>query len=131
MSADISNSTVPAGSTEQWRDKKRYLWLIGLVVPSLAFVAVGMHQLTGWGVWWWLGPIVILVVVPAIDLLVESVSEAGKQDRDHHRSRGDDPQRPQCRQQQRCGHWHGFGNDLSRARQAALSRIRPLSAQPE
>ena len=37
MSA-IANSTIPAGSTEQWRDKKRYLWLIGLVVPSLAFV---------------------------------------------------------------------------------------------
>jgi alkane 1-monooxygenase len=70
MSADISRSTVPAGSTTQWTDKKRRLWLIGLVVPSLAFVAVGMHQLTGWGVWWWLGPIVILAVVPALALLV-------------------------------------------------------------
>lgn len=70
MTNDIANSTVPTGSTEQWTDKKRYLWLIGLVVPSLAFVAVGMHQVTGWGVWWWLGPIVILGVVPAIDLLV-------------------------------------------------------------
>ena len=37
----IANSTVPAGSTEQWRDRKRYLWLIGLVVPSLAFVGYG------------------------------------------------------------------------------------------
>ena len=35
-----AHSTVPAGSTEQWKDKKRYLWLIGLVVPSLAFVAL-------------------------------------------------------------------------------------------
>lgn len=61
--------TVPEGSTEQWRDRKRYLWLIGLVVPSLAFVAVGMWSLTGWGVWLWLGPVVILVVVPAIDLM--------------------------------------------------------------
>jgi alkane 1-monooxygenase len=67
---DIANSTVPTGSTEQWTDKKRYLWLISLVVPSLAFVAVAMHQVTGWGVWWWLGPIVILGIVPAIDLLV-------------------------------------------------------------
>ena len=31
----------PRGSTEEWRDRKRYLWLIGLVVPSLAFVAFG------------------------------------------------------------------------------------------
>ncbi|WP_349257073.1 fatty acid desaturase [Nocardioides sp.] len=64
----IANSTVAAGSTEQWRDKKRYLWLIGLVVPSLAFVAMGMRELTGWSVWLWLGPVVILVIVPAIDL---------------------------------------------------------------
>jgi alkane 1-monooxygenase len=65
----IPNSTVPAGSTEIWKDKKRYLWLIGLVVPSLAFVGFGLHELTGWGVWFWLGPIVILGVVPAIDLV--------------------------------------------------------------
>ncbi len=56
-------------STEQWRDKKRYLWLIGLVVPSLAFIAMGMWRLTGWGVWFWIGPVVILMIVPAIDLI--------------------------------------------------------------
>jgi alkane 1-monooxygenase len=61
--------TVPAGSTDGWTDKKRYLWLIGLVVPSLAFLGTGLHQLTGWGVWWWLGPIVVLGIVPAIDLV--------------------------------------------------------------
>lgn len=65
----IPNSTVPAGSTETWRDSKRYLWLIGLVVPSLAFVAFGMYAATGWGVWLWIGPIVVLGVVPAIDLV--------------------------------------------------------------
>ncbi|GCD90112.1 fatty acid desaturase [Nocardioides sp. LS1] len=64
-----ANATVPLGSTEAWKDKKRYLWLIGLVVPSLAFIAGGMWALTGWGVWFWIGPIVILGVVPAIDLL--------------------------------------------------------------
>jgi alkane 1-monooxygenase len=69
MTSGIVNSTVPQGSTDQWRDKKRYLWLIGLVVPSLAFIAIGMWRLTGWGVWFWIGPIVILGVVPAIDLI--------------------------------------------------------------
>lgn len=64
----VPNSTVPAGSTATWKDKKRYLWLIGLVVPSLAFIGYGLWALTGWGVWFWVGPIVILVVVPAIDL---------------------------------------------------------------
>lgn len=41
--------TIPAGSTERWTDGKRYLWLIGLVVPSLAFLAIGLHAATGWG----------------------------------------------------------------------------------
>ncbi|WP_310530222.1 fatty acid desaturase [Nocardioides sp.] len=68
--SDSMSGTVPAGSTDAWRDKKRYLWLIGLVVPSLAFASVGLNELTGWGVWFWIGPIVVLGVVPAIDLLV-------------------------------------------------------------
>ncbi|MEO9322393.1 fatty acid desaturase [Nocardioides sp. C4-1] len=69
MTDQIRNSTVPEGSSEAWRDGKRYLWLIGLVVPSLAFVAFGAWALTGWGVWFWIGPIVILGIVPAIDLV--------------------------------------------------------------
>lgn len=64
-----ANSTVPAGSTDQWRDKKRYLWLIGLVVPSLAFIGYGVWAATGLGAFFWIGPVVILVVVPAIDLI--------------------------------------------------------------
>jgi alkane 1-monooxygenase len=69
MASNIdSTGTVPAGSTHAWRDKKRYLWLIGLVMPSLVFVAIGMYAWTGWGVWFWVGPIVILGIVPVIDL---------------------------------------------------------------
>ncbi len=65
----MTSATVPAGSTERWHDHKRYLWMIGLVVPSLAFIAFGMHAATGWDVWLWIGPIIILVVVPTIDLI--------------------------------------------------------------
>jgi alkane 1-monooxygenase len=68
-SPQVPRSTVPEGSTEAWRDHKRHLWLIGLVVPSLAFVAGGGWALTGWGVWFWIGPIVVLGIVPAIDLV--------------------------------------------------------------
>lgn len=64
-----AEATVPVGSTQQWTDRKRYLWLIGLVVPSLVFLAIGLHAATGWGVWLWLGPIVILAVVPLLDLV--------------------------------------------------------------
>ena len=60
--------TIPAGSQETWKDNKRYLWLIGLVVPSLAFVAFAGWHVTGFGGFFWIGPLVILVIVPAIDL---------------------------------------------------------------
>jgi alkane 1-monooxygenase len=69
MSTLDASGTVPAGTTERWHDRKRYLWLIGLVVPSLVFVAIGLHAATGWGVFLWDGPIMILVIVPAIDLI--------------------------------------------------------------
>ena len=89
MASLTAAGTVPAGSTEQWQDRKRYLWLIGLVVPSLAFVAFGGYAATGWGGWFWVGPFVILVVVPAIDLLAgldrsnppDDVLEALEEDR--------------------------------------------------
>jgi alkane 1-monooxygenase len=68
-SPTTAGATVPAGSTEQWRDKKRYLWLLGLVVPSLAFAAWGLVELTGLGLFWYLGPIVVFGVIPAIDLI--------------------------------------------------------------
>ncbi len=84
-----ATGTVAAESTTQWRDKKRYLWLIGLVVPSLAFLAMGLHELTGWGGWLWVGPIVVFGIVPAIDLIAgldrsnppDDVIEALEQDR--------------------------------------------------
>ncbi|VXC40242.1 fatty acid desaturase [Nocardioides sp. AX2bis] len=84
-----TGSTVPAGSTDGWRDHKRTLWLIGLVVPSLAFVAYGGWLATGSGLWFWVGPVVILVVVPAVDLVAgldranppDDVIEALEQDR--------------------------------------------------
>ena len=74
---------------EIWRDAKRYLWVLGLTMPLLPFLAVGLHQLTGWGVWLWLGPIVILGIVPLIDWAVgldpanppDSVIKSLEQDR--------------------------------------------------
>ena len=56
-----------ADAAASWRDPKRFLWLLGLAMPLLPFLAVGLHALTGWGVWLWLGPIVILGIVPVID----------------------------------------------------------------
>ena len=68
QTSPIANSTVADGSSAQWTDKKRYLWLIGLVVPTLAFFGYGLWAATGIGAFFWIGPVVILVIVPAIDL---------------------------------------------------------------
>jgi alkane 1-monooxygenase len=64
-----TGATVPEGSTEQWKDKKRYLWLLGLVVPSLGFGAWGLVEATGLSLFWYLGPIVVFVVIPIVDLV--------------------------------------------------------------
>jgi alkane 1-monooxygenase len=54
---------------DSWQDRKRFLWLVALVMPLLPFVAIGMFSWSGQGVWLWIGPIVILGLVPIIDLL--------------------------------------------------------------
>jgi len=59
-----------AESEVTWRDGKRYAWLLGLVVPSLTFIAWGLVEATGLGVFWWAGPMVIFVLIPLIDVIV-------------------------------------------------------------
>lgn len=55
------------GRTESWRDSKRYLWLLGLAVPLLPFGAWSLVDSTGISAFWWLGPVWIFVIIPAID----------------------------------------------------------------
>lgn len=63
-------------SALQWRDRKRYLWLLGLVPPTAVFVAtalvwggnrLGLDAVTP--VVWWIGPILVFLLVPALDLI--------------------------------------------------------------
>lgn len=65
----MGNGTVSPESTRQWHDTKRYLWLVAITMPALLFIAIGMYSLTTWSVWFWIGPIFILGVVPLIDLV--------------------------------------------------------------
>ncbi len=51
-----------------WRDPKRYLWLLGLIVPLFPFVAWGLVAATGLGVLWWTGIVLLYVVFPLVDL---------------------------------------------------------------
>ena len=53
-----------------WRDPKRYAWLLGLLVPLLPFMALGLVAATGLGVFWWWGPIWLFVLMPILDTAI-------------------------------------------------------------
>jgi alkane 1-monooxygenase len=53
-----------------WRDGKRYAWLLGLIVPLLPFIAWMWVELTGLGVFWWFGPILVFGVFSLLDAIV-------------------------------------------------------------
>jgi alkane 1-monooxygenase len=53
-----------------WRDPKRYLWPLGLLVPLLPLMAYGLVEATGLGVFWWWGPFFLYVVMPILDTLI-------------------------------------------------------------
>lgn len=59
-----------AGSDDlAWHDRKRYAWMLGLLVPSIPFGAGVLYELTGWGISWWYGPILIFLIFPFVDTL--------------------------------------------------------------
>ncbi len=50
-----------------WRDPKRYAWLLGLLVPLIPFMAWGLVEATGLGVFWFFGPMFVYGIMPALD----------------------------------------------------------------
>jgi alkane 1-monooxygenase len=58
-----------------WHDPKRYLWLLGLVVPLLPLLAWGMAELSGLGIAYWFGPFVVFGVIPLLDAVIGKDSE--------------------------------------------------------
>jgi alkane 1-monooxygenase len=58
------------GEQVRWKDRKRYLWLLGLVVPLLPFGAGRWVDNVGIGqIFWFSGPIWILVMIPLLDTI--------------------------------------------------------------
>ncbi|OLT87264.1 alkane 1-monooxygenase [Mycobacterium syngnathidarum] len=74
MVAELSDGPDVAG-VGQWRDKKRHLWLMGLIAPTAIFVMLplvwALNQ-AGWHVAaqvpLWIGPILLYVLLPLLDL---------------------------------------------------------------
>ncbi len=73
MTTELSPEVAPEAA--QWRDKKRYLWLIGLVPPTMLLAILpiiwGMNQF-GWQAasqaLFWIGPFLVYILLPALDL---------------------------------------------------------------
>jgi alkane 1-monooxygenase len=53
-----------------WSDPKRYAWLLGIVVPLGPFFAWGLVELTGFGGFWFLGPVLVFGAFPVLDIVV-------------------------------------------------------------
>ncbi|HKC27066.1 MAG TPA: alkane 1-monooxygenase [Jatrophihabitans sp.] len=66
----LSGKLVAAGERPAWRDRKRYLWLLGTVVPLFLFLGWGLVNLTGLALFWWMGPIFVYIVIPLLDLVI-------------------------------------------------------------
>ncbi len=59
-----------ATPTLPWRDPKRYAWLLGLLIPTLPFLAWGLVHATGLGLFWFYGPMLVFLIFPPLDLML-------------------------------------------------------------
>lgn len=76
MNSERHNGSTPSTQPGPvWRDPKRYLWLLGSVVPLLVFETWLLVQLTGSAALWWFGPILAFVVIPVLDHAVGEDAE--------------------------------------------------------
>jgi alkane 1-monooxygenase len=57
-------------NSADWRDGKRYAWLLGLAVPLAPFLAWGWVEATGVELFWFLGPVLVFGVFPLLDVAI-------------------------------------------------------------
>ncbi|MEU6583226.1 alkane 1-monooxygenase [Nocardia sp. NPDC046763] len=51
-------------------DPKRHLWVLGLIAPGCALLPSQLVLHTKLEVFWWIGPIIILIAIPVLDWVV-------------------------------------------------------------
>ncbi|WP_433537738.1 alkane 1-monooxygenase [Micromonospora sp. CA-249363] len=62
--------TDPTVEPVAWRDHRKPLWPLALLVPALPFAGFALWRSTGVGWAWWLTPVVVFGLIPVIDLLL-------------------------------------------------------------
>ncbi|MGA9101572.1 alkane 1-monooxygenase [Aeromicrobium sp.] len=77
------------GQLVRWRDSKRYLWIMGAIIPLIPLAMWGLYAWTGSTLSWFFGPFFVFVLIPLFDLLAgldpnnppDEVIEALEEDR--------------------------------------------------
>ncbi|MEU6831431.1 alkane 1-monooxygenase [Nocardia beijingensis] len=69
-------------------DPKRLLWLLGLLPPASALLPSQLVLHTGLDVFWWIGPIIVLIVIPLLDWSI-GVDGNNPKDEDYERLSND------------------------------------------
>jgi alkane 1-monooxygenase len=58
------------GETQiEWRDSKRYLWIMGAIIPLVPVATVGLVAWSGQAIFWFFGPFFVFVVIPLFDMV--------------------------------------------------------------
>ncbi|MFG1792114.1 alkane 1-monooxygenase [Nocardia sp. NPDC049149] len=58
------------GGSSGRTDPKRHLWMFGLLAPACALLPSQLVLRTGAPVFWWIGPVIVLIVIPVLDWVV-------------------------------------------------------------
>jgi alkane 1-monooxygenase len=69
MSTDIAPEQTTETAGRPWRDRKRYLWPLATLMPGMPFVGWGLVSLTGSSAGWWIGPMILFVILPGLDMV--------------------------------------------------------------
>lgn len=72
---EVGSLTTEMIAVPNWRDRKRYLWLLGAIVPVSVFISWFAVKFTGIAVFWWSSPIAAFGIIPVLDHVVRSDSD--------------------------------------------------------
>src|SRR3546814_16633935 len=65
----VQNTDSPSGENPRWRDRKRYLWPLGLLIPLSPFLSWILVDNLRLGLFWATGAWLLVIVIPIIDML--------------------------------------------------------------
>ncbi len=64
----MSGTAMTVFRRDDVRDHKRYLWFLSALAPAGALLPSQLVRLTGLELFWWIGPIAVLGVIPLLDI---------------------------------------------------------------